>query len=145
MITATEIITAFLTLYPSYPARSCIIERRENIEGVLNTAREAYPEMPMEVLASIGFLETHLGCYGGGGWGAPLSRTQRHLPGTPIRAAGILWRSFQVCGNWEDAARRFRTGICTHTAIGDSYAHRAIRLANTLRIQVNRSKTNLSR
>lgn len=145
MITATEIITAFLTLYPSYPARNCIIERRENIEGVLNTARETYPEMPMEMLASIGFLETHLGCYGGGGWGAPLSRTQRNLPGTPIRAAGILWRSFQVCGNWEGAARRFRTGICTHTTIGDIYAHRAIRLANTLHMQVNRSKTNLSR
>jgi hypothetical protein len=145
MITATEIVTAFITLYPTDPARICMRDRRESIEEVLNTARETYPEMPMEMLASIGFLETHLGCYGGGGWGAPLSRTQRHLPGTPMRAAGILWRSFQVCRNWEGAARRFRTGLCSHSDVGDSYARRAIRMANTLRVHVNRSKTYASR
>ena len=140
MISAAEILTAILSLYPymSGNNRQCIIQHREQIEQVLIESQRNYPEMPMEMIATIGFMETHLGCdYGeGGNWGAPLSPTQRHVPGTPFQAATALWHSYEHCHTSEGAARRFRTGLCRPTNTGSPYARRAIHVMNRLRVHV---------
>lgn len=140
MISAADIVTAILTLYPymSHNNRQCIIDHRTQIEQVLNTSHAHYPEMPMEVIATIGFMETHLGCDSGegGNWGAPLSATQRHIAGTPFQAATALWHSYERCHTWEGAARRFRTGNCRPTPTGSPYARRAMNVINRLRVSI---------
>jgi hypothetical protein len=140
MITAADIVTAILSLYPymSHNNRQCIIEHRTQIEQNLIASQTNYPEMPMEMIATIGFMETHLGCdYGeGGNWGAPISPTQRHVAGTPIQAATALWHGYERCHTWEGAARRFRTGLCSPTPVGSSYSRRAMYIVNRLRLQV---------
>jgi len=137
MISPLEAVTAILALFPymSGNNRQCIMEHRTQIESVLVEAQRQYPEMPTEVLTAVGFMETHLGCDQGegGNWGAPISATRRHIAGTPMQAATILWHSYQVCGTWEGAARRFRTGLCRPTTTGAPYAQRAINVANRLR------------
>ena len=137
MISPVEAVTAILALFPymSGNNRQCIIEHRTQIEQVLVEAQRQYPEMPTEVLTAVGFMETHLGCDQGegGNWGAPISATRRHVAGTPMQAAAILWHSYEVCGTWEGAARRFRTGLCRNTMVGLPYSRRAISVANRLR------------
>lgn len=144
MITAAEVITAILVLYPHMSGnnRQCIMERRAQIEQVLVEAQRQYPEMPTEVFATIGFMETHLGCDQGegGNWGAPLSPQQRHIAGAPIQAATALWRSYQVCGTWDGAARRFRTGLCRPTVIGTRYSTIANQITNRIRLNVDSSR-----
>ena len=143
MISPVEAITAILALFPymSGNNRQCIIEHRTQIEHVLVEAQRQYPRMPTEVFVAIGFLETHLGCDQGegGNWGAPRSITQRHVAGTPMQAATALWHSYEVCGTWEGAARRFRTGLCTNTPVGIPYSRTAMRVANRLRMVVQNS------
>ena len=149
MISAAEVVTAILSLYPhmSHNNRQCIIERRSQIEQVLVVSQRHYPEMPMEMIATIGFMETHLGCdYGeGGNWGAPLSPTQRHMAGTPFQAATALWHGYEHCHTWEGAARRFRTGLCHPTTTGSSYSRRAMRIVNRLRVHIARQNDNQQR
>jgi hypothetical protein len=142
MISAAEILTAILSVYPymSGNNRQCIIEHREQIEQVLVVSQREYPEMPMEMIAAIGFMETHLGCDQGegGNWGAPASPTQRHVPGTPFQAATALWHSYEHCHTWEGAARRFRTGLCRPTPTGSAYSRTAMRVVNRLRGHIAR-------
>lgn len=142
MITAAEVLMAFLTLFPHTPARQCLIDRRVQIEQVLDNSRAMYPQMPIEMIATIGFMETHLGCDRGegGNWGAPISPTQRHVAGRPIQAAAALWRSYQVCGSWEAAARRFRTGLCRPTVTGTPYARTAMSVVTRLTTQIERNR-----
>lgn len=137
-VLAAEIVTAMIVRYPRTPARYCIAARHQQIESVLVASRIAYPDMPMEMIATIGLLETHLGCARGegGNWGAPISPRQRHVAGTPMHAARALWRSYEVCHNWEGAARRFRTGLCGHTPVGDRYGRLAMNVAYNVRMQV---------
>jgi hypothetical protein len=142
MISAADIVTAILSLYPymSGNNRQCIVENRTQIEHVLDASQRAYPEMPMEIIAAIGFVETHLGCDQGegGNWGAPISPTQRHVAGTPFQAATALWHSYERCHTWEGAARRFRTGLCRPTPTGSAYSRRAMHVVNRLRTHINR-------
>ena len=149
MITAAEVITAILVLYPHMSGnnRQCIIERRSQIEQVLVEAQRQYPAMPTEIFATIGFMETHLGCDQGeaGNWGAPLSPQQRHIAGAPIQAATALWRAYQVCGTWDGAARRFRTGLCRPTVIGTRYSRIAENITNRIRLRVDASKHHAQR
>ena len=64
MITVADVITAILALFPymSGNNRQCIVDHRQQIETVLVEAQNRFPEMPTEVLAAVGFMETHLGC-----------------------------------------------------------------------------------
>jgi hypothetical protein len=137
MITPVQAIVAILALFPymSGNNRQCIVEHRTQIEQVLTEAQRVYPEMPTEVFVAVGFMETHLGCDQGegGNWGAPLSPTQRHAAGTPMQAATALWHSYQVCGTWEGAIRRFRTGSCRDTPVGLPYSRIAMRVAGRVR------------
>lgn len=139
---AAEIVTAILVRYPMTPARECIIARRQHIERVLVDSYNTYPQMPMEMIATIGFLETHLGCARGegGNWGAPISVQQRHVAGTPMQAATALWRSYQVCGDWEGAARRFRTGLCRPTIVGIRYGALAMNVSRGIRMQIHANR-----
>jgi hypothetical protein len=139
---AAEIVTAILMRFPQSPARNCIMARRQHIESVLVSSANIYPEMPVEIIATVGFLETHLGCARGegGNWGAPISPLRRHIPGTPLQAARALWRSYEVCGNWEGAARRFRTGLCRPTIVGTRYGRMAVNVARSIRMQVLRNR-----
>lgn len=138
MITPLEAVTAILALFPymSGNNRQCIIENRTQIEQVLTEAHQVYPNMPTEVFIAVGFMETHLGCdaVGNGNWGAPISSTQRHIAGTPMQAATVLWRSYEVCGSWDGATRRFRTGLCGNTSVGLRYSRTAMSLANRVRL-----------
>lgn len=134
---------AFITLFPHSPARQCIYERREHIVEVLDASRAAYPDMPIEVIATVGFLETHLGCARneGGGWGAPIDIHHRHTAGTPMHAARALWRSYEVCNHdWEAAARRFRTGLCGNTPIGTRYGRLMVRVSRNLRLETQHNR-----
>jgi len=143
MISPVEAVTAILLMFPHMSGnnRQCIIDHRPQIEQVLTEAQRQYPEMPTEVFAAVGFMETHLGCDQGegGNWGAPISATRRHVAGTPMQAATILWHSYEVCGTWEGATRRFRTGLCRDTAVGLPYSRRAISVANRLRLLAQNS------
>ena len=145
MTIAHELFLAVLLNWPMTPARECIMSHQNMIEDVIHSSINLYPSMPPEMIVSVGFHETHLGCARneGGNWGAPISPQQRHIAGTPIQAARALWRSYEVCGNWEGAARRFRTGLCnprnpTIKDIGERYGRSVIRAANSLRMQVSR-------
>lgn len=144
MISPADVVTAILALYPymSGNNRQCIIEHRSQIETVLVQAQRQYPAMPTEVFATIGFMETHLGCDQGegGNWGAPISPTQRHVAGTPLQAATALWRSYEVCGSWDGAARRFRTGLCRPTVIGTRYSRIASHITNRIRLNIDSSR-----
>lgn len=73
MISPVEAVTAILLMFPHMSGnnRQCIIDHRPQIEQVLTEAQRQYPEMPTEVFAAVGFMETHLGCDQGegGNWG----------------------------------------------------------------------------
>lgn len=129
-----DLVTAVLMHFPHFPTRQCIIDRREIIANAIEESIREFPELDPEVLVAIGFSETHLGCDAneGGNWGAPISPTRRNVAGTPLQAARILWHSYQACGTWEAAARRFRTGLCNPTPVGSSYAHRVMHLTHVL-------------
>lgn len=115
-MTATLILSAILALFPymSGNNRACIATNRARIEAQLDESHARYPDVPMELLAAVAFAETHLGCDvgEGGNWGAPISRTRRHVAGTHLHAAGALHRSLAVCGTLDGAVRRFRVGLC---------------------------------
>ncbi len=125
---------AILIRFPHGPAHHCLVERQQEIATIIDNSIAAFPQINPAVLVSVGFLETHLGCDRGegGGWGAPVNRHHRHTAGTPQQAALILWRSFEACGSWDGAARRFRTGSCGRTRIGSAYSQQAIRISHQL-------------
>lgn len=116
-MTAEAIITAILAIYPhmSHNNRQCIEQRRVRIEAQLDEAFVRYADIPREVLASVAFAETHLGCDAGegGNWGAPISPHARHTAGTHMHAVQALHRGLDVCGTLDGAIQRFRVGFCT--------------------------------
>lgn len=115
-MTASLILSAILALFPHMSGnnRACIATNRARIEAQLDESHARYPDVPMELLAAVAFSETHLGCDAGegGNWGAPISRTRRHVAGTHLHAVGALHRSLAVCGTLDGALMRFRVGLC---------------------------------
>lgn len=111
----TEALLLVTTLLGSrawqYPV--CLERRREEIAAIAARA-ERETGVPAGLLLVVGMNETHLGCARneGGGWGAPINRHHRHTAGTPLRAAQALAWSYRVCGTWEGAVGRFRSGLC---------------------------------
>ncbi len=142
MSLGSELLMAVVLHFPHTPARECLLQRQEVIEVAIEEARVAFPQMPSQLFVAVGFWETHLGCDANenGNWGAPISATQRHVAGTPFQAARILWRSYQVCGDWLGAARRFRTGNCTPSEIGSRYANGVLRLSQQLETLAQRTR-----
>lgn len=115
-MTADLIVAAILAIFPHMSGnnRRCIENNRRQIAANLAETHRAFPALPMEVMASVAFLETHLGCDAGegGNWGAPVSARRRHVAGTPMQAARIMAQGIQQCRSMEGAIRRFRTGFC---------------------------------
>ncbi len=110
-------LTILLSLYelrniPPEPA-ACIRERQDFIADRLDESYRVY-HVPRGVMLVVSFAETHVGCARneGGNWGAPIDANHRHTAGTPLQAARILARSYDVCGNWRMAVARFRSGVC---------------------------------
>lgn len=112
---------ALLALYPHMSGRNraCVARQAPRISRQLAELTTPHLEgaeaPPTPLIAAIGFLESHLGCDAGegGGWGAPVSRRQRHIAGTHHHAAVILERSWLICGrDWQRAVTRFHSGLC---------------------------------
>lgn len=122
-MTPENIIIALLSIFPymSGNNRQCIQRRQEAIAEALHETSGL--GVPVEVMTAVGFRETHLGCDEGegGNWGAPIDPQHRHTAGTHLHAAQALMTGFGVCGSWDGAIRRFRTGSCRPSATGDAY------------------------
>lgn len=129
----TAIIAALLSLYPRSPARQCLDARRPAIVAALTEAHRAHPDVPLGLLAAVGWHESHLGCAraSGGCWGSPRDASHRHTAGTPTDAARDLSHALRACGTTTGAIARFRGGSCRpgrHTAYVARVAALAARL-----------------
>ena len=131
---AAYYLALFLSFYPHMNYQTCIQLRRDSIVGDANNAATEY-QIPVEVLLTVAFMESHFGCArgSGGNWGAPIDRLHRLIPGRAIQAARILSRSLEVCGSWEGALRRFRYGLCFARIDHTAYSPRAMGIINRLR------------
>lgn len=95
--------------------RACIVARREAIASTATAAAEAHG-IPVALLLSVAYLESHLGCsaHSGGCWGAPISRARRGVAGDADRAASALALGYRRCGGTpEGAVSSFRWGRCS--------------------------------
>lgn len=130
-LTAT-LLTALFASIPrvSQPQRGRIEQRHDAIVAMATDSAERF-NVPVVLLMVTGFLETHLGTDDGehGNWGSPIDRRHRHTAGTSDSAARDLAHSFQICGNWLAAVRRYRTGLCFRDASVGYTAAYSIRLA----------------
>jgi hypothetical protein len=127
-----SLITSLLLLYPSGPHQECIRSRSHQIAHQVEIAIRAHRSVKAESLIAIGFMETHLGCARGIGWGASLLSTDRGNPA--MTAARILETGLRVCRSEEGSFRFYRTGRCSESFIGSPYARRAISLSRRIAI-----------
>lgn len=114
-MTAAEALALLLAALPvSRPYRGCIDARRDVIVADADAASREHG-VPVALLLSVGYLESHLGCARGSGgcWGAPRDRAHRHSPGRASHAASALALGHRRCGSWEGAVAHFRGGLCT--------------------------------
>jgi hypothetical protein len=119
-LTPEMIVAAILSIFPHMNGRNreCIERNQPRIIQQLHDVSlpsfPGAPVPPVELTASVAFLETHLGCDAneGGNWGAPISATRRHTAGTHMHAVRVLANGYLRCGTWEGAVLRFRTGLC---------------------------------
>jgi hypothetical protein len=132
------LVVSLLAIYPHTPARMCM-ERRQVEIGQQATDAAAATGVPIELLAAVGFHESHVGC-DEADWGAPVDRFHRHIAGTPLHAARALARSYEVCGDWRGAVTRFRSGLCSLPAgdVRKHYVASVMRLADRLRATASR-------
>ena len=131
-----QVLAAILTIFPymSGNNRACIESRRDRIVQQLTETTAA--GVPTEIMASVAFMETHLGCdrNEGGGWGAPIDAAHRHTAGTHMNAASVLVRGLERCGSWDGSIRRFRTGLCQPTPVGTAYLRRVNQLVRRIEL-----------
>jgi hypothetical protein len=106
------LLTALLATFTHMPARHCIERRFDEITTAAGDASDRFG-VPPALLLSVGFHETWLGCHGERDWGAPVDRRHRHTAGTPADAAASLAIGLRVCGTWNGAITRFRSGLCS--------------------------------
>lgn len=119
-MTPEAIVLAILSLFPymSGNNRQCIEHNQARIVQQLRESQVPIepnaPTPPLELLAAVAFMETHLGCdaHEGGNWGAPIDKYHRHTAGTHMSAVRVLVHGYQRCGTWEGSVLRFRTGLC---------------------------------
>ena len=130
-MTGLAVVLAILGIFPFMNGnnRACIVEHQARIAEQLEET--AAMGVPILFMAAVAFKETHFGCArgSGGGWGAPADRHHRHTAGTHRDAAQSLLTGMTVCGSWERAVMRFRTGNCAETrGPGPSYVTGVINL-----------------
>lgn len=126
------IISALLAHFHHMPARHCIEAHRVAIATDAAAASERY-NVPPEILISIGWEESWLSCHPGElSWGAPISRTRRHVPGGPFQAASSLAFGMRQCGTWLGAVHHFRNGRCSGGRVVGYTAEQAMHLAERI-------------
>jgi hypothetical protein len=130
-----QVLAAILAIFPfmSGNNRACIQSRQARIVEQLTETTAA--GVPPEIMASVAFVETHLGCdrNEGGNWGAPIDPAHRHTAGTHVHAARALLTGRERCGSWDGAIVRFRTGLCAaRTPVGRRYLANVTRLAQRI-------------
>ena len=114
MTAAAWLVALLLAVRVPVAERRCIVARREAIASTATAAAEAH-SIPVALLLSVAYLESHLGCsaHSGGCWGAPISRARRGVAGGPDRAASALALGYRRCGGTpEGAVSSFRWGLC---------------------------------
>lgn len=123
-MTAAAWLAALLLAVPVPAAeRRCILVRRETIAASADAAAAAHG-VPVALLLSVAYLESHLGCARGSGgcWGAPISRTRRGVAGGADRAASALALGYRRCGGADEGAvSSFRWGRCRVPAGAHGY------------------------
>jgi hypothetical protein len=111
---AAWLVALLLAVRVPVAERRCIVARREAIASTATAAAEAH-HVPVALLLSVAYLESHLGCsaHSGGCWGAPISRARRGVAGGADRAASALALGYRRCGGTpEGAVSSFRWGLC---------------------------------
>ena len=134
-----QVLAAILTLFPHMSGnnRPCIERRHERIVQQLRETTAA--GVPAPLMASVAFIETHLGCdrHEGGNWGAPIDRRHRHTAGDHMDAAQALLTGLQRCGTWDGAVSRFRSGLCRTRR---TYVLRYVHNVNALVRRINAAR-----
>ena len=120
-MTPEAIIAALLAIFPymSGNNRQCIIDNTPRIVRQLNEvnayrAADGTAPPPLELVAAMAFMETHLGCdpNEGGGCGIPIDARHRHTAGNHMSMIRVLVNTYRHCHNWDGAVMMFRTGWC---------------------------------
>ena len=115
MTAAAWLAALLLAVRVPVAERRCIVARHDTIADSATAAAEAHG-IPVALLLSVAYLESHLGCSRGSGgcWGAPISRARRGVAGGPDRAASALALGYRRCGGTpEGAVASFRWGRCS--------------------------------
>ena len=113
-MTAAQALALLLAALPvRRPYAACLTARAPRVIADADAASRAHG-VPVALLLSVGYAESHLGCAprSGGCWGAPVSRGARHTPGRASHAASALALGHRVCGTWAGAVSHFRCGLC---------------------------------
>lgn len=113
-MTAAQALAALLLVLPlRRPYAPCLAARAARVVADADAASRAHG-VPVALLLSVGYAESHLGCAprSGGCWGAPASRDARHTPGRASHAASALALGHRACGTWPGAVAHFRCGRC---------------------------------
>ena len=127
------LLISLLALFPHAPARRCIESNATQIAAEADAASEAH-HVPPEILVAVAFEESWLACHPGEhSWGAPVSRTHRHVAGGAFHAASALALGFRRCGTWSRAVHHFRNGRCAGGKLVGYTAEGAMRLAARIR------------
>lgn len=107
------LLLAFLHVFPRVPQpqRGRIAQRHDAIVAWATAGADLVPPAVSLVVC---MMETHLGTddHEGGGCGTPIDVRHRHTAGTPAHHVRALARSFAVCGSWQGAVGRYRSGLC---------------------------------
>lgn len=135
-MTPEQVLAAILAIFPHMSGnnRACIVQRHDRI--VQQLAETTAAGVPVELMASVAFKETHLGCdrHEGGNWGAPVDRNHRHTAGDHMDAAQSLLTGRERCRNWRGSVMRFRTGLCNpRGVVGRRYLHGVENLMDRIR------------
>lgn len=123
MTAAAWLVALLLAVRVPVAERRCIVARREAIAASATAAAAAHG-VPVALLLSVAYLESHLGCsaHSGGCWGAPISRTRRGVAGGADRAASALALGYRRCGGTDEGAvSSFRWGLCRVPAGAHGY------------------------
>lgn len=116
-MTAAQALAALLAVLPARrPYAACLTARTERVIADADAASREHG-VPVALLLSVGYAESHLGCARGSGgcWGAPVSRAARHTAGRASHAASALALGHRRCGTWSGALAHFRCGRCVCT------------------------------
>lgn len=130
MTTAAAILTIILAMYTHGIGMHRMRAHADTIAAQAQAASDNH-HVPVALLLAVCLSETHCGQddHEGNGWGSPIDRRHRHTAGTADSAARDLAHSFEICGTWLAAMRRYRTGLCNREPRIGYTAVTAMRLA----------------